>query len=94
MPCLIIDSGEHKGRSFKLASRPLVGGRAPAAEIQEVDAKVSRRHFLVGRRDDSYTIRELRSTNGVWVNDERIEGLLPVVDRVVRSFATELPGGR
>ena len=74
MACLVIDSGDHKGRVFKLTARPLVGGRAPAAEIQVVDAKVSRRHFLVAPLPNGYAIRELRSTNGIWVNDERVSG--------------------
>ena len=74
MACLIIDSGDHRGRHYKLAARPLVGGRAPAAEIQVVDPKVSRRHFLVAPLPAGYAIRELRSTNGIWVNDERVSG--------------------
>jgi pSer/pThr/pTyr-binding forkhead associated (FHA) protein len=84
MACLIIESGDHKGRHFKLTARPLVGGRAPAAEIQVVDAKVSRRHFLVAPNATGYAIRELRSTNGVWVNDERVAGerLLADGDRI------------
>ena len=80
MACLIIDSGDHKGRYFKLAARPLVGGRAPAAEIQVVDPKVSRRHFLVAPQAAGYVVRELRSTNGVWVNDERVAGERALTD--------------
>ena len=80
MACLIIDSGDHKGRTFKLAARPLVGGRAPLAEIQVVDPKVSRRHFLVAPQAAGYVIRELRSTNGVWVNEERVAGERALAD--------------
>ena len=80
MASLIVEVGEQKDRYYGLAGRPLVGGRAPAAEIQVVDPKVSRRHFLVAPKEQAYTIRELRSTNGVWVNDERISG-----DRVLED---------
>jgi pSer/pThr/pTyr-binding forkhead associated (FHA) protein len=80
MACLIVEQGEQQGRYYGLSGRPLVGGRAPAAEIQVVDPKVSRRHFLVGPKEKAFTIRELRSTNGVWVNDERIAG-----DRVLED---------
>jgi pSer/pThr/pTyr-binding forkhead associated (FHA) protein len=80
MASLIIDSGDHQGRHYRLSARPLVGGRAPAAEIQVVDAKVSRRHFLIAPQDSGYAIRELRSTNGIWVNDERVSGQRVLVD--------------
>src|SRR5262245_24026423 len=80
MACLVIDSGDHKGRTFKLTARPLVGGRAPAAEIQVIDAKVSRRHFMVAPLPDGYAIRELRSTNGIWVNEERVSGERALAD--------------
>ena len=91
MACLVIDSGDHRGRAFKLTARPLVGGRAPAAEIQVVDAKVSRRHFLVAPLPNGYAIRELRSTNGIWVNEERVAGecVLEDGDRI-RVGDTEL----
>jgi len=80
MATLIIDTGEQKGRHFRLAARPLVGGRAPAAEIQVVDPKVSRRHFLIAPQASGYAIRELRSTNGVWVNGERVSGERSLAD--------------
>jgi SARP family transcriptional regulator, regulator of embCAB operon len=80
MATLIIETGDHKGRHFRLAARPLVGGRAPAAEIQVVDSKVSRRHFLIAPEAGGYAIRELRSTNGIWVNGERVSGQRALAD--------------
>ena len=74
MAGLVVTSGEQQGKYFKLAKRPLACGRDPAAEIQVVDPKVSRRHFLIRFQDGGYVVRELRSKNGVFVNDARIAG--------------------
>ena len=74
MACLVILNGEQEGKYFQLTKRPLAGGRDPATEIQIIDAKVSRRHFQVRLGDAGYTVRELRSRNGVFVNGTKIEG--------------------
>ena len=74
MACLVVTSGEQQGKYFQLTKRPLAGGRDPATEIQVVDPKVSRRHFIIRFQDEGYTVRELRSKNGVFVNEVRING--------------------
>jgi pSer/pThr/pTyr-binding forkhead associated (FHA) protein len=72
MAFLTIVSGEQAGSHYRLSLRPLVAGRHAAAEIQIVDPKVSRRHFLVRRQGDEYVIQDLRTRNGVWVNGKRV----------------------
>lgn len=74
MACLVILNGEQEGKYFQLTKRPLAGGRDPATEVQIIDPKVSRRHFQVRLGDAGYTVRELRSRNGVFVNGKKIEG--------------------
>jgi pSer/pThr/pTyr-binding forkhead associated (FHA) protein len=80
MAYLEVTSGEQIGICFRLAERPIIGGRDPAAEIQLLDPLVSRRHFQILPRSGQYGIRELRSRNGVWVNDLPILGISPLRD--------------
>ena len=49
MACLLITESpvDQGGKHFRLANRTVAAGRDPAREIQILDAKVSRKHFLV-----------------------------------------------
>ena len=71
--------------SFKLAGieneytfelRPgttMVVGRAVNSDCPVVDATVSRRHAELERAGETFTIRDLGSLNGTYVNRGRIE---------------------
>lgn len=53
-------------------SRPLVIGRAAAADVTLLDAAVSRAHARVEPRDAAWWCVDLRSANGTFVNDVRL----------------------
>jgi pSer/pThr/pTyr-binding forkhead associated (FHA) protein len=77
MAYLIIQSGKQKGQAFKLDKCPLSAGREVTRDIQVVDPKVSRKHFIVDQDKsagpDTYTIVAVSQTNGVHVNGTRID---------------------
>ncbi|HEX3910707.1 MAG TPA: FHA domain-containing protein [Solirubrobacteraceae bacterium] len=51
-------------------------GRSLAADVRFDDPTVSRRHALIVRQPDGVRVLDDRSLNGVFVNDERVEGRL------------------
>ena len=53
-------------------STPAIG-RHPDSEIFLDDITVSRRHVVVDRDDDGYTLRDVGSLNGTYVNRERVD---------------------
>jgi membrane-bound lytic murein transglycosylase D len=59
--------------SVRRLSQPFHIGRDPDADVQVQDAHVSRRHAAVSFADGQWTIRDLQSSNGLWVDDERVE---------------------
>jgi len=75
-------NGPGQGRTFPLnALRLVVGRNAPPANVVEIDlsacelgtpAMVSRRHAELQRVNGELLIRDLGSTNGTWVNGERL----------------------
>jgi pSer/pThr/pTyr-binding forkhead associated (FHA) protein len=75
---LVITDGNDEGRHFRIAGISTIG-RDPSAGIVLDDAEVSRRHALVRPDDHGAVIQDLESTNGVWVNGERV-----VDERAVR----------
>ncbi len=61
------------GHRYSLRTEATVIGRGDDCEIQARDHSVSRRHARIVRTSDGFTIRDLHSTNGTFVNDEAIE---------------------
>jgi pSer/pThr/pTyr-binding forkhead associated (FHA) protein len=49
-------------------------GRAAGNDVVFDDLKVSREHAILEWAGDGFTLRDLDSANGTYVNDERIEG--------------------
>ncbi|MEO7083650.1 MAG: adenylate/guanylate cyclase domain-containing protein [Gemmatimonadaceae bacterium] len=68
---LISTDGAH---SFELTDgRPFVVGRAPTSDIPVIDPTISRRHAEVHCTETGVTVRDLGSSNGTFVNGNRIE---------------------
>jgi DNA-binding CsgD family transcriptional regulator len=85
VPCIEVLEGRSRGKSFVLDRvRGYVVGRLPGAEIVIDDPGVSRRHVkLMRRADGSVEAADMRSTNGLILNGERVErGLLREGDRI------------
>jgi hypothetical protein len=61
-------------------------GRSEDSDIFLVDPSVSRNHATLGIDGEAVCVEDLGSTNGTFVNDERIEGLRRVVSGDVLTF--------
>lgn len=70
----IINEGALKGTRFRL-ERPVAHiGRGPSNEIQLRDESVSGSHATLTRRGAQWVVLDLGSTNGTYVDGERISG--------------------
>lgn len=73
---LVVIRGESLGRRFSLDRSTNVIGRLPEVDIWIGDRSLSRRHCEIHRieraRRHSYLLRDLRSTNGSYVNGRRV----------------------
>lgn len=58
---------------FQLGEQPITIGRSADADIVLLDEKVSRIHCGVRLWDGDFYIKDLKSKNGTWVNQERVE---------------------
>ena len=76
---LIIVQGPGTGHTFTLGTDPVIIGReAPSAKFVIADPAVSRRHAQISRQDDGYVIEDLNSTNGTFINAQRVVGAVPL----------------
>ena len=73
-PILTFISGEQVGRVIYLAEDRVTFGRSPESTILVEDNVVSRRHMEVAfdKKHRSYVVSDLGSSNGVFVNNEKI----------------------
>jgi hypothetical protein len=70
---LVIVDGPDAGREFDLAGA-IVVGRDPDSGIPIEDAEASRRHASFSAEGSTVTVEDLGSTNGTFVNGERLTG--------------------
>ncbi|MFH1488575.1 MAG: FHA domain-containing protein [Pseudomonadota bacterium] len=69
MAKIFILNGPDKGRCYDLDRDSIEIGRSPSNDIALKDRSVSRRHVRISLRDGRYTIMDLKSTNGTYVNN-------------------------
>lgn len=89
---VVIAPDDQRGRSYELLDE-LTVGRAAGCHIALEDRFVSQLHARMFRRDDQCFIEDLGSTNGTFLNDEKVTGpaLLSKSDRVrIGSVVMEL----
>ncbi|HZS36885.1 MAG TPA: sigma 54-interacting transcriptional regulator [Polyangia bacterium] len=70
---LRVSRGPNKGRELELGGlQPALLGSHPDADLQLEDDTVSRNHAEVRATPLGYVIRDLGSTNGVWIGELRV----------------------
>ena len=73
-PALVVRSGGGRtGETFALERPQTTIGRSPDCDIFLDDVTVSRRHAIVARGAGSFTLEDLGSLNGTFLNRHRIE---------------------
>jgi pSer/pThr/pTyr-binding forkhead associated (FHA) protein len=70
---LVVRHGPNAGSRFLLDSDLTLVGRHPDSDIFLDDVTVSRRHAEFYRSGNRFTVRDVGSLNGTYVNRERIE---------------------
>jgi hypothetical protein len=73
-PALVVRAGGGRaGESFFPSGEKTLIGRSPECDVFLDDVTVSRRHAELVRDGDTFTITDLGSLNGTFVNRKRIE---------------------
>lgn len=76
---------------FNLSKDRTVVGRASACDLAVPTTNLSREHCLVVKKDDGWWVEDLNSSNGTWVNKERIEGPRKLAEKdIVKAGAARL----
>ena len=85
----LVDSGD-VSPAFTIDKETVQIGRLSDNDIMLPDPNVSRVHARISRRGDSYFITDLKSTNGTFLNEERIMDAQLADEDVIRLGGTRL----
>ena len=71
---LIVVNGKQKGKEIPVAAPKFLIGRGEGCQLRPQNSLVSRKHCAILTEGNSAAVEDLGSTNGTFVNDERIHG--------------------
>ena len=77
---LVIVGGDAKSTSVSLKRLPATIGRAREATITLPHTLVSRQHCEIFEKDDQLFVKDLKSLNGTYVNNQKISDSTPLLD--------------
>jgi hypothetical protein len=87
---LVIVDGEHGTRTVALTEAEYLLGRQRDNTIQLTDLGVSGYHARIFRSGEGYTIEDMKSRNGTWVNGIRVFHAILKSGDAIRLGATDL----
>jgi hypothetical protein len=70
----VMRSGPNPGKIYPLEAPEIIIGRDASNVVAINDAEVSRKHAKLSQHGSAYVIQDLGSTNGTFVNGQRITG--------------------
>jgi len=97
---VFIHNGPRKGRSMQINKDSASVGRGPDNDVMIDDPSVSKRHAIIFQTPKGYSIEDLRSQNGTWINGTLItsgkktgiENGIPIsIGNVLVSIGKALP---
>src|SRR5690349_15465849 len=80
MATLVTLQGPNAGRHFRLGDGASLIGRQPGAAVYLDSLAVSRQHARVVRADGAYFVEDLGSSNGTFLNGQRVASRVPLTE--------------
>src|SRR3954451_23134849 len=71
---LVMTAGKQEGKVLEIKLPQFLIGRDPQCNLRPASPMISKRHCAIIQRDGKAFIRDFGSTNGTYLNDERVEG--------------------
>jgi pSer/pThr/pTyr-binding forkhead associated (FHA) protein len=76
---LVVLAGAKEGTEIPLKKDKFLIGRAKECALRAGSEAISRQHCAISRHEAGYTVKDLGSRNGTYVNDTRITAEVPLV---------------
>lgn len=88
--CLVQYNGHQIGKRYLINKPQVVIGRAAEVDIVLNEQSVSRQHAALHTDGEAIEIEDRNSSNGTFINDERIQGRRPLKDGDIVRLGTVL----
>lgn len=75
---MVMRTGPTPGKAFPLSKSEIIIGRDATCDIVINDAEISRRHSKMTMQGNGYVLEDLGSTNGTFVDGQRLMGPHPL----------------
>jgi pSer/pThr/pTyr-binding forkhead associated (FHA) protein len=69
----VLTPGKMEGKTIGIGVSQFVIGRDPQCNLRPASPLISKRHCLIETRNNQAIVRDFGSTNGTYVNDERVD---------------------
>ena len=89
-PYLVLMDGAVAGRSVAVGDRPVLIGRGAACDLTIEDAAASRQHARIEVHEDNARLVDLMSTNGTYVDGQRVSGAQALEDGSLIQIGRQL----
>lgn len=83
---LVVERGPNPGQEFSLEQSIASIGRSADNDIVLNDPEVSRHHARIVRQGSIFSLEDLGSTNGTYLNSQRLTGPTPLADGDIVGF--------
>jgi pSer/pThr/pTyr-binding forkhead associated (FHA) protein len=77
---LVVAEGRRKGQSVVLSQFPFLIGKSPECHLKPSSDWIAERHCRIDRVRDRVTVTDVGSSDGTWVNGQRIDSAVDVGD--------------
>lgn len=77
---LVVLKGRAKGKKIPLPSTQFIIGRGAECHLRAHSEQVSKIHCVIGRQHGEVAVRDLKSRNQTYINDESVQGTMRVVN--------------
>lgn len=71
---LVLTAGKQEGKLLEIKQAQFLVGRDPQCQLRPASPMISKRHCAVLIKGERAFIRDFGSTNGTYLNEERVEG--------------------
>lgn len=70
----VLTKGSQEGKVLEVKLSQFVIGRDPQCHLRPASPVISKRHCAIIQKNETAYVRDFGSTNGTYLNDERVEG--------------------
>ena len=87
----VLRANGEAGKAYTVGGSVISFGRSDECDVQLDDGYVSGRHAEIQCVDGHFYLHDLKSTNGTWLKESRIDGRVPLQENTVIEFGAGGP---